>query len=267
MPYSACLSSVLLHIFLLLLLCLSPSFYRAPAHRTHPVTVMIDLQKMTLADKTNLPAKAQKPAPKPTKVQPKTPPKVPPQKQTPKPTPEPKPIPKQAAPVQTKPEAQPKPTTPTPDVQAQQKQLQNLLNNIEKRTAKTPNPNPQETETTQRSLSDHLTFTEIDLIASELRQVWNVDANAEGLENLHIQIRISLNIQGQVTNVDILDQDLYQNNRIFRSVADSARRAIYICDKRGEDSPFRLLARNHADDYSSWKEIVLHFNPLTESVS
>jgi len=268
MPYSACLSSVLLHIFLLLLLCLSPSFYRASAPRTQPVTVMIDLQKMKLADKTNLPAKAQKPAPKPTQVQPKTPPKAPAQKQTPKPAPEPKPVPKQAAPVQTKPEAQPKPTQPTPDVQAQQKQLQSLLNNIEKRTTKAPSTAPKATENTQadRSLSEHLTFTEIDLISSELRQAWNVDANAEGLENLHIQIRVSLNIQGQVTNVDILDQDLYQSNRIFRSVADSARRAIYICDKRGEDSPFRLLARNHADDYTSWKEIILHFNPLTESV-
>ena len=83
---------------------------------------------------------------------------------------------------------------------------------------------------------------------------------------MHIQIRISLNIQGQVTNVEILDQALYQSNQIFRSVADSARRAIYICDKRGEDSPFRLLARNHPQDHNSWKEIVLHFNPLTESV-
>ena len=272
MPYSAWLSSVLLHLVLLFLLCLSPSFYRAAEHKTQPVTVMIDLQKMKLADKTNIPAKTQKAEQRLAKVQPKTPPKAPPPKPKPKPTPAPKPIPKpvpkEAAPVKTNPEAPAKPAQPEPDVQAQQKQLQNLLNNIEKRTPKTQATQPKAAENirSESSLSDHLTFTEIDLISSELRQVWNVDANAQGLENMHFQIRISLNIQGQVTDVEILDQAQYQSNQIFRSVADSARRAIYICDKRGSDSPLRLLARNHPQDYNSWKELILNFNPLNESV-
>lgn len=270
MPYSAWLFSVILHIGLLLLIYLHPSFYQPVPHKTQPVTVMIDLQKMKLADKTNVPAKAQKQTKQPSKVQPPTPPKAPPKKQAekPVPTPKPKPTPKQAAPVQTKTETPPKPSTQKAEEPAQNKQLQSLLTSIEKRAAKTPPSNQKVPETEQKgpSLDDHLTYTEIDLIRSEIRQAWNVDANAEGLEDIRIHIRISLNIQGQVTDIEILDTENYQKNPLFRSVADSARRAINICAKRGQDSPFRLLAQNHPSDYSHWKEITLNFNPLDESV-
>ena len=270
MPHSAWLSSVALHILLLLLIYLHPSFYQPTQHKAQPVMVMIDLQKMKLADKTNIPAKAQKQTKQQAKVQPKTPPKAPPKKpeQRPVPTPKPKPVPKQAAPVQTKAETPPKPATPKTEEPAQNKQLQSLLTSIEKRSVKSPANNQKSPETEQKgpSLDDHLTYTEIDLIRSEIRQAWNVDANAEGLEDIRIHIRINLNIQGQVTNIEILDADQYQKNPLFRSVADSARRAINICAKRGSDSPFRLLAQNHPSDYSHWKEITLNFNPLDESV-
>lgn len=272
MPYAACLSSVLLHIVVLLVVCFSTTFYRMPERKAQPVTVIVDLQKMKLADKTNVPVKTQKAASKEKQVQPKTPPQAPKTKPTPpkKPTPKPEPKPeqKQAAPVKTKPNAEPKKTQPAPDTQAQQKQLQNLLTNIEKRKPKAEAPAPKvaEASASETSLSDHLTFTEIDLISSELRQAWNVDANAQGLENIRVPILVRLNSQGQVTNVEILDQASYKSNQLFRSVADSARRAIYICDKRGSDSPFRLLAKNHAQDYNSWKELTLNFNPLAESV-
>ena len=48
----------------------------------------------------------------------------------------------------------------------------------------------------------------------------------------------------------------------FQTIAESARRALYVCDGKGTDSPFRILSEKYADHYGDWKEIFLRFNPL-----
>ena len=52
----------------------------------------------------------------------------------------------------------------------------------------------------------------------------------------------------------------------FKSLSESARRAVFICDKKGDDSPFKILADNYADHYKDWKELHLNFNPMDANV-
>ncbi|MBO7332922.1 MAG: hypothetical protein J6U64_04590 [Alphaproteobacteria bacterium] len=121
------------------------------------------------------------------------------------------------------------------------------------------------TQTEMRSTK--LTVSQIDFIASTVRKYWNLDAGVKDIDNMLIEIKVSLNRDGQVYDVEILNQKRYNADSSFRSVAQSARRAIYICDKLGEDSPFRILALKYPENYSDWQKIELRFNPLDGGVS
>lgn len=59
-----------------------------------------------------------------------------------------------------------------------------------------------------------------------------------GIEDMIIEIRASLNKDGTVKDVDILDKARYNSDRHFKAVADSAKRAVYIC------APYGILSQN-----------------------
>jgi outer membrane biosynthesis protein TonB len=101
-----------------------------------------------------------------------------------------------------------------------------------------------------------------DKIGLMLRKCWNVDAGVQGIENMIIDIKVSLDRNGQIQDVFILNQERYQNDATFRSVSESARRAVYICGQNEEESPFKFLAQNYASSYSQWKELLLKFDPF-----
>lgn len=113
------------------------------------------------------------------------------------------------------------------------------------------------------SLMQPLTISEKDLIVTKLRGCWNVDAGATGIEDMVIEVRAFINKDGRVKEVKIVNM---QNDASFRSVAESARRAVYICDTMGDDSPFMMLAKTRADNYDDWKEIFVRFRPLDGGV-
>ena len=101
------------------------------------------------------------------------------------------------------------------------------------------------------------------LIANKLRGCWNVNAGVEGAEEMSIELRASVGRDGRVKDVRVLNN---KNNPVFRSMADSAVRAVYICDSLGEESPFKILSTKHLDNYNSWKEIHLRMNPVDGGV-
>lgn len=113
------------------------------------------------------------------------------------------------------------------------------------------------------SLMQPLTISEKDLIVTKLRGCWNVDAGATGIEDMVIEVRAFINKDGRVKDVKIVNM---KNDASFRSVAESARRAVYICDTMGEESPFMMLAKTRADNYDDWKEIFVRFRPLDGGV-
>lgn len=272
--------SVLLHLLVLSLLWADFSFMRKDIEPMAPVPLIIDLKNVVVAEKTNLPPKVQpktshpKPVNKPQAVQAKS---------TPKPTP-PKPVEskplKQAvqATEQTPAKEKPTPKTQTPAKPAPKKStaqdnLKSLLASVDKikKPLNTPTPQPDVQQAvhegiqggTEGSLTQPLSISERDLIAAKLRSCWNVDAGKSGIEEMIVEIKVLVNKEGRVLAVQTLNM---RNDPIFRSVAESAQRAVYICDNKGEESPFQILAEKYKSNYNSWKEIYVRFNPIDGGV-
>jgi len=247
-----------------------------------PAILMVDLTKVKIADKTNLPQKS---------VAKKQPPKVEPKKEAPKPAskadkpkqevkaPEPKPQPKEApkpkdaVAVQpkkeekkkeaSKPASKPKPKKPDYN-------LKSLLASVEKVRQDTSSSAPQEEQNekaldngTEGRMDKILTISDKDFIATKLRDCWNIDGGAQGIEDIVIEVRVLLNQDGSVREATIMNR---MNQPAFKSLSESARRAVYVCAKKGDESPFKILADNYADHYSDWKELYLNFNPMDANV-
>jgi len=274
-------TSLGLHVLIALMLTVDFSF-SYHKRKIDPVPLMIDLNKVEIADKTNLPSKMTQ------KKQPevKKPPKPEPEKKQTSavkqisqkasdPKPEVKPVNQKTDPKAVK--AVEKKQPKTPPKKAQQKKtddaLKSLLASVEK-VKKTPVPKtpvPEETQTVNQgieggftgSFNQVLSVSEIDFISSSLRKCWNVNAGAEGVENLVIEIKTWVNKDGRVRDVQVMNN---QSNPFFRAMADSAVRAVYVCDNLGEDSPFKILATRYPEHYQDWKEMSLRFNPLEDGV-
>lgn len=113
---------------------------------------------------------------------------------------------------------------------------------------------------TTGSYFSELSISEIDAIAGRLRACWNLDPGAMGIKDMIIEIRVFLNKDGTVRDVKILDTGRYNSDRAFRSVADSARRAVYVC------APYSIFSNRYADKYDLWKTMLLRFNPFDASI-
>lgn len=110
------------------------------------------------------------------------------------------------------------------------------------------------------SYFSELSISEIDAIAGRLRACWNLDPGAMGIKDMVIEIRVFLNKDGSVREAKILDTSRYNSDRAFRSVADSARRAVYVC------APYSIFANRYLDKYDMWKTMLLRFNPFDASI-
>lgn len=116
------------------------------------------------------------------------------------------------------------------------------------------------------SYMQELSVSEKDMIGIKLRECWNLDPGVRGAQNMLIEIRVFLNREGTVKDVKILNKSRYNKDTAFRSVAESARRAVYICDKKNEESPFKIFPKNYEQSYDTWKTLLLRFNPFDGGV-
>ena len=116
------------------------------------------------------------------------------------------------------------------------------------------------------SYARELSVSEKDMLGLKLRACWNIDAGVRGAQNMIVEIRAYLSPEGQLTNVKILNAKRYKEDAAFRSVAESARRAVYICADKKEESPFLLFPQRYPNDYDGWKTLLLRFNPLDGEV-
>lgn len=113
------------------------------------------------------------------------------------------------------------------------------------------------------SLMQTLSISDIEFVSSKLRGCWHVDAGIEGIEDIRIKIKTRVNKDGKILSVEVLNQE---NNPFFKVISESAVRAVYICDDLGEESPFKVLSQKYPEKYHEWKEMYLTFNPLDTSV-
>ncbi|MBQ7413367.1 MAG: hypothetical protein IJV07_03730 [Alphaproteobacteria bacterium] len=293
MSRRAFISSAVLHGAILTLLAMDFSFAKFDNTPPQPAVLMIDLSKVQVADKTNLPPKktptkkvkqanvpsAQSTKVMPTRVQSKKP-------EPPAPKPIPQPEPKNAVPVVSpkkpaeskKEKLKPKPM-PVPAPKSTEKanttdRLKSLLTSVEKIKKSAPiqtqSPEPDALQVTDGiengtdgSLSQILTISERDLIASRLSGCWNLDAGKKDIDDMIVEIRVWVNKDGSVRDAKILNTP---TDPIRKSVAESAKRAVWICDRDETKSPFKILAEKYADHYNDWKTLFLRFNPATGGV-
>lgn len=126
-----------------------------------------------------------------------------------------------------------------------------------------PEPKTEVTENTEKTdptpapnvsrISDRLSMSETDALRQQLGMCWNIMAGAQNSENLAVEVRLYVNPDRTVRQVDILDQSRYNSDTFFRAAADSVLRAV----RNPMCSPLNLPA----DKYDQWKEIVVNFDP------
>ena len=113
---------------------------------------------------------------------------------------------------------------------------------------------------TAGSYFSELSISEMDALAGQLRACWNLDPGAMGIEDMIVEIKAQLNQDGGVYSVEIMNKPRYRSDSHFRSVADSAVRAVHIC------APYKILSEKYASKYEEWKVLRLRFNPIDQSV-
>lgn len=192
-------------------------------------------------------------------------PQAPKEKPAPKPEPKPtpKPEPKKTEPVKTANKNDPKLANPLKSLLASVDSLDKEVGNTDaSATIKegTDVSNMGVEGGTGGSYFSELSISEIDAIAGRLRACWNLDPGAMGIKDMIIEIRVFLNKDGTVRDVKVLDTGRYGSDKSFRSVADSARRAVYVC------APYSIFANRYLDKYDLWKTMLLRFNPLDASI-
>lgn len=274
--------SLSLHGILLIFMFVDFSFTRE--YSKPPVAIMqIDLTKVQISHQTNLPQKS---------VAKKTPKKVVPPKEQkkvetkvskqpvkkavavePKVQPKPQPVPKNAVPVQSpqiKKEEKKLEEKKVEKNQSQSEDLQSLLATVDKiRQAPVKKEIQEDTIKaegisggTEGRLDQLMTISDKDFISSKLRECWNVDGGTDRLDEIVVEVKVGVNKDGSIRLVKYTNS---MNIPAFRQVAESAVRAVRICENKGTDSPFRILAEKYADHYGDWKEISLRFSP-TEGI-
>ncbi|TAL02880.1 MAG: hypothetical protein EPO08_05815 [Rhodospirillaceae bacterium] len=237
-------------------------------HHDTPIEPPLIVDLVPIDEMTTAPPKAapkpDEPAPQPEPQPQPEPPKPdntpPPPDQTPpppppEPLPPPKPTPTPAPPVTPPPP--PKPQPPKPKKKDDMASLEKLLKDIQKQQPKPQAAGPKaptpDTSTNNQapSVSDRATMTELDAIRHHFEGCWRIDPGMEGIENLSVEIRVYIGLDGSVQRAEILDMTRYFADAQFRTFANNARIAVLGC----AGVP---ISPEH---YEELKEMVLNFSP------
>jgi len=252
------LMSLLFHVLLALLIILGvPSFFEPEVLEQPPTIELATLSDITAAPKVDkqgkpdnkpktppAPETKKEPKPEPPKPAPPTPPSAPP------PAPEEQAAvipdkPLEKAPDQKKPEPKPeekkveekkKPDKPKPD-KKQQSDMEKLMNSVlneppapesEEKPKRKAAPAPAEPTVGQVAALVNdvpLSAGEQDAIRAAIEERWNIPLGMANIEKYVVMLRLHLTPDGVVTAVDVLDDT---GDPGFRTIADSARRAVLI---------------------------------------
>ncbi len=196
------------------------------------------------------------------KAEPAPPPVVaPPKPQEKAPEPEPEPEPEPAAKPETakvQPKAKPKPPKP-------ERGFENILKDLAaEETPRKTRERARKPETVakkgdeapqQSQVSELASIRERDLLGNMIREqvspCWSPPPGARDADTLQVSLQISVDPQGNVSRVDIVDATRMSLDSYFRTAAEAARRAVLKC------APLELPV----EQYEIWKEIRFNFDP------
>ncbi len=208
--------------------------------------------------------------------------KKPTKKPDPKPTPKKPPVPSSKPKPKPKPKAEPKPkpkpkAKPEPKSNTHSNALKSLMQEIDdtknldigevtqSATIKTGTEVKHmgvEGGNSGGSYTKDLTISETDAIASLLRQNWNLDPGAIGIENMVVQIRVHMAPDGSIRQIEFIDQARVNSDASYRSVAESARRAVLATASAFKE----VFGVKYANSYDTWRTIKLNFDPFDKGV-
>jgi len=180
-------------------------------------------------------------------------PKPQPPKQEAKVEPTPAPILRPNTPQKPKPKPQKKPPPP------QSTDFSSLLKNLTKQQPQQsdeasiqPQPNDSDTASISALSSPQMTASEIDAVRSQIDGCWFLDPGKKGVEQMVVEIVVSVARDGTVLNVQYTPGDQARmGDPAYRAVAEAAYRAVMKCHQR----------RLPPDKYETWKDLRLRFDP------
>ncbi len=157
-------------------------------------------------------------------------------------------------PPKVKPQVKPK---PAPTKQDDIALLNKLLKDLDDKEPAKPKPQAQAPDTEQpsnnfaRTLSSTPTISELDVIRRHIESHWRIDPGKEGVDELSVEIKITVSTDGTVQQAQIVDTSRYLLDSTFRTFANSARTAVLTA------SPLPINP-NNAD---AFREMILNFSP------
>ncbi|WP_157857204.1 cell envelope integrity protein TolA [Anaplasma phagocytophilum] len=104
----------------------------------------------------------------------------------------------------------------------------------------------------QNVLNNHAPEEVVDSLSEQFAKCWTIPAGIDDDSNAVVKIKLAMDPSGKVTTATISDTNLYDNDPLYRALADSALRAVHKCNP---------ITELRGTDYSIWNEIVLTFNP------
>lgn len=101
------------------------------------------------------------------------------------------------------------------------------------------------------AVGDQAAYSVRDFIRQQVVRHWSLDLKTLGQRRFQIAIRVVMTRTGRIEKAEIVDQQRYRTDPIFRDIALSARNAVLL------SSPVPLPAGNYADVM----DMTLNFNP------
>jgi outer membrane biosynthesis protein TonB len=212
------------------------------------------------------PAPTPPPAPQPVEEIPAPEPEVIPEpepipEETVEEEPEPEPEVPQEVQLAEQPPAKPEPPEdiPEPEEETENDAFTDLLKDLENvAETQTAEVEPTQTESLTppqptSSSSTNLSITAQDAMRRKVESCWNFDAGTRSAGELLVELRLWLNPDGSVVQVEIADTSRMASDDYYRSAAESARRAVLRC------APY--LDVLGTEPYDEWKIWTLRFDP------
>lgn len=217
------------------------------AAKPEPEVVPIPKPEAVPVPKPKPKPKAKKEPPKPKKAvqrpRPKAKPKPPPKKAKPKPPPKHD----FASVLKTVDKLKDK---PPPKREAPKKKPKETLSPMQQ-VAAALNKKPQQPRPTLARSG--ISPREIDAIRRQIEPCWNLPAGARDADKMIVEIRATVGPDGRIRSATIVDRARASNDRFFRSMAESAVRAML----NPSCQPLRLPM----DTYHLWRNMTLTFYP------
>jgi hypothetical protein len=131
-------------------------------------------------------------------------------------------------------------------VKDQDDDFTSLLKNLEKDRKKQKDPGSQ-------NVGETLSVSELDALRRQIGGCWSIPAGGRDVHSMTVEVRVHVNPDRTVSRAEVVDKTRLGRDPHFRTVAESAVRAVLNPKCR----PLQLPA----DKYAQWKEFIFNFDP------